>query len=116
MKAIKFKKSNIEIAKDQDEYKTLPAEIKKDGEVIFCYELTFRERLRVLFGENLYISQFTFNKPLQPQRLEVGYPEKTYSFWDWTENKEKKNEKSVKGCDLTVLQKEILEKSGIDYE
>ena len=114
MKAIKFKKPNIEIAKD--EYITLSAEVRENGEVISCYILTFWERIRILFGENLYLTQLTFNKPLQPQRPTVGYPEKTYSFWDWIEDGEKKNEKSVKECDLTVLQKEILEKSGIDYE
>jgi len=116
MKAIKFDKVNVELAKDQDDYITLPAQVRKDGEVISCYKPTFIERLRILFGENLYISQLTFNSPLQPQRLEVGYPERIYSFWDWTETGDKKNERQVKESELTDEEKKILEKKGIDYE
>ena len=116
MKAIKFKKSNVEIAKDQDEYITLPAEVRKNSEVISCYQPTFLERVKILFGQNLYLTQLTFKNPLQPQRLDVGYPEKTFSFWDLTENGEKKNERTVKESDLTLEERIILDKSGISYE
>jgi len=118
MKAIKFKKSNSEIAKGQDQYITLHAEIRnnEEGEVISCYQPTFWERVKIMFGENIYLTQLTFGDKLQPQRLDVGYSEKTFSFWEWTEDGGKKDERIVKESNLTFDEKILLDKHNIDYE
>lgn len=68
MKPTKFKESNVTYAENQPEYLPLPA-FKNDspqGEVIICWRLSFRERLRILFTGKLWVSLMTFNKPLTP--------------------------------------------------
>lgn len=68
MKPIEFKEQNIVFAKDQPEYVQLPAHRVSDekGEVIFCMQLSFAERLRLLITGKLWCSLLTFNKPLTP--------------------------------------------------
>ena len=71
MKPIKFPESNITFAEDQPEYQPLPA-LKYDnqyGEVISCWKLSFRERLRILFGGKIWLSLMMFGKPLTPSYL-----------------------------------------------
>ena len=63
MKAIEFKEQNVEIAKDQDEYLTLPAYKADDGTMVTCQGLSFCERLKVLFTGKIWMSELTFNKP-----------------------------------------------------
>jgi len=73
MKPIEFKEQNVVFAKDQPEYKPLPA-FKNDspqGEVISCYKLSFRERVQILITGRLWVSVLSFNKPLTPQFLSV---------------------------------------------
>lgn len=70
MKPISFEEQNDVYAKDQPEY--LPLPVYKEhtgyrGEVISCWQLTLRERLKVLFTGKFWFCQMTFNKPLQPQ-------------------------------------------------
>lgn len=68
MKPKQFKEVNVTFAKDQPEYQPLPA-FRNDspqGEVITCWELSFKERLRVLFFGEVWVSLMTFNKPLTP--------------------------------------------------
>lgn len=68
MQPIEFPEHNVVFAKDQPEYKPLPA-FRNDspqGEVISCWKLSFTERLRILFTGNLWVSLMTFNKPLTP--------------------------------------------------
>jgi predicted amidohydrolase len=68
MKPIEFPESNVVYAKDQPEYIPLPV-FKADtpeGQCISCWELTFTERLRILFTGKLWVSLMTFNKPLTP--------------------------------------------------
>jgi len=63
-----FKESNVTFAKDQPEYLPLPA-FKNDGskgEVITCWNLSFKERIRILFKGEIWLSLMTFNNPLQP--------------------------------------------------
>ena len=74
MKPIEFKEANVVYAKDQPEYLPLPAHRLHDGEVITCWKLTLRERLRVLFKGRLWICIMTFNHPLQPVRPNVHKP------------------------------------------
>jgi len=68
MKPIEFKEQNVIFAKDQPEYLPLPA-FKNDspeGEVVSCWELSFKERLRILFRGKLWVCLLAFNKPLTP--------------------------------------------------
>lgn len=73
MKPIDFKEKNVDIAKDQDKYITLPAYYKKnkEGEVIFCMGASFWERVVFLFTGKLWCSLWTFNSPLQSSRFGV---------------------------------------------
>jgi hypothetical protein len=80
MTAIKFPEMNRVIAKDQPEYQPLPAYVgwldsdKSIHLVTFCWKLTWRERLAVLFRGVLWHSVMTFNKPLQPVLLQTQKP------------------------------------------
>lgn len=68
MKPIKFPEANVTYAENQPEYIPLPA-FKANtsrGEVISCWKLSFRERLRILLTGKLWVSLMTFNKPLSP--------------------------------------------------
>lgn len=71
MKPKQFKEANITFAKDQPEYQPLPAfrNESTQGEVITCWELSFKERLRILFKGEIWLSMLTFNKPLTPSFL-----------------------------------------------
>ena len=68
MKPIEFKEQNVVFAKDQPEYLPLPAfkNASPEGEVISCWKLSFKERLRILFNGKLWVCAMTFNKPLTP--------------------------------------------------
>ena len=70
MNAVKFKDCNVEFAKNQKEYKTLPAFYdKENGIVITCYKLSLKDLFKVVFTRKVWLGQMTFNKPLQPQKL-----------------------------------------------
>lgn len=69
MKPIEFPEHNVVFAKDQPEYKPLPAFREPNseyGEVVSCWKLSFTERLRILFTGKMWVSLMTFNKPLTP--------------------------------------------------
>ena len=66
MENIEFEESNIVIAKDQDEFKTLWAYM--DDEVtVSCYKLSWKERFKILFSGELWLGQANFGNPIQPQ-------------------------------------------------
>lgn len=74
MKAIEFKHQNIVFAKDQPEYQPLPA-LRLDtpeGEVISCWKLSFKERLKIVFTGCVWLSLLSFNKPLTPSYMSVN--------------------------------------------
>lgn len=74
MKPIEFKEQNVIFAKDQPEYQPLPA-FRNDegmGDVISCWKLSFKERLKVLFTGKIWQSQAMFGKPLTPSFLTVN--------------------------------------------
>ena len=75
MKPIEFEQSNVVFAKDQPEYLPLPAHRSEDGCVSTCWQLTWRERLKVLIGGRLFLSLLTFNNPLQPLKLGTSFEE-----------------------------------------
>jgi len=76
MKPVKFKGSNCVYAEDQEEYLSLPAYKHGDefGSISSCWQLSLRERLKVLFTGRIYSTLLSFGKPLIPQRLDVYSP------------------------------------------
>lgn len=74
MKPIKFEEVNCIFAKNQPEYLQLPVHKNTEGLVTSCWEFTFKERIKILFGGNLFIQNSTFNKPLQPQLPRLDNP------------------------------------------
>ena len=75
MKIIKFTEHNATFAKNQPQYLPLPALRTDDGQVISCWGLSFRERLKALLKGRVYLKLLTFNQPLQPQRLSTDLNE-----------------------------------------
>lgn len=78
MTPIKFPGVNVTYAEDQPEYQPLPAMKFPNGETIQCWELTDSELKVIQETKCVYVSQFTFNQPLQPILLtftpDVIYP------------------------------------------
>lgn len=80
MKPQKFAEQNLTLTTKP--YQDLPAHISiVQGTLICCWKLTFKERLRVLFGAPIWHTILTFNKPLQPQKLEIDKPEMPDLAW-----------------------------------
>lgn len=79
MRVIEFPEQTVVIAKDQPEYRPLPAHIFGDeqGTIACCWRLTFFERLRLLFTGKIWHQVLTFNQRLQPQLLTVEKPAMT---------------------------------------
>jgi hypothetical protein len=77
MKPIEFKGQNVIIAKDQPQYQPLPALKLKtpEGDIISCWELSFKERIKLLFTGKLWVSLLSFNKPLTPSYFTVNRKE-----------------------------------------
>lgn len=73
MTPIEFKEQNVIVAKDQPEYMPLPAYIHHGplGEVISCWKLSWRERLKLLITGRIWVSLLCFHKPVTPSRLSV---------------------------------------------
>ena len=77
MQLIEFPEQTVIYAKDQPEYNPLPAHVvpgSGTGEIICCWKLSWRERLRVLFHGVVWHHILTFHQPLQPQRLAAEKP------------------------------------------
>lgn len=69
MRPTKFEGHNVVFAEDQPEYQPLPAlRYPSDpcGTVITCWQLSEDELEEVKRTGKIYLSQFTFNGPLQP--------------------------------------------------
>lgn len=73
MEPIDFPEKNVTYAKNQSEYLPLPA-FKDDTCTISCWKFTWKERLKILFGSNLWLRQLNFGRPLQPQSPGLDYP------------------------------------------
>lgn len=72
--------TRVVYAASQPEYNPLPVWRKPGGEVISRWRLSWRERLVVLLGRDLYVEVLTFGQPLQPiymafSEREVLYPQ-----------------------------------------
>ncbi len=77
MELIEFPEQTEVIAKDQPQYKPMPAwydRDRRDGKVICLWRLTLRERLKLLATGKLWHHILTFNEGVQPQLLQVDSP------------------------------------------
>ncbi len=72
MKIAKFNECNVTFAEKQPEYQPLPSYKTEDGLVVSCWELSFLEKMKVLFTGKVWVGLLTFNKPLQPQLITVN--------------------------------------------
>lgn len=85
MKATTFPEQTLVIAENQPEYESLPAHVVPGdhfGRVVFCWKLTWRERIKLLLTGKLWHHVLTFHQLLQPQRLEVTKPDFALLFID----------------------------------
>ena len=64
----------IVYAKDQPPYIPLPMWKGPDGLRVSRWRLSWKERLQVFFGGSIWLSMLTFDKPLQPVKLETACP------------------------------------------
>jgi len=66
VKIVEFEGCNCVYAKDQPEYNPLPCLRMSDphGQVVSCWQMTWRERLQCLVGGRVWLSVLTFGKPL----------------------------------------------------
>lgn len=71
MENIEFEECNVEIAKDQKEYKSVWAFVDDDM-VVLCYKLNAWERIKLLFTGKLWLAFLTFRKSLQPHLPSVN--------------------------------------------
>lgn len=77
MKPVEFEEANHIYGAGQPEYLELPAHRVKDdpkGTALFCWQLSWRERLRVLCTGRIWHWVLTFRQPLQPQMLQADKP------------------------------------------
>jgi len=77
MEPCKFKQSNITYGENQKEYLPLPAHIDpldKEGKVTTRWQLSWWERLTVLFTGKFWFMQMTFGGRLQPQLPMIDNP------------------------------------------
>lgn len=78
MHPIEFPEQTTTFAKDQPEYRTLPAHIipiDPDGRMTCCWKLSLRERLTLLLTGVIWQQVLTFHTPLQPQLLLAEKPD-----------------------------------------
>ena len=78
MQPIRFPETNVTYAQDQPQYQPLPVHrviTDPQGRITCCWQLTFWERLKMLWSGVIWQQILTFNRPLQPQMLTVDKPE-----------------------------------------
>lgn len=78
MDLVEFPEQTVVIAKDQPQYRPMPAHIDaaaRECPVTCCWQLTWRERLTVFLTGQIWHTILTFRGPLQPQLLQVVKPE-----------------------------------------
>lgn len=75
MKLAPFPQQTLVIAEHQPQYENMPAYRDRNGRVVVCWTLTWRERFIVLFRGQVWQQTLTFNDPVQPQLLTVEKPD-----------------------------------------
>ena len=73
MKPIRFPEQTVVWAENQPPYLPLPA-YTNDSETISQWQMTWRERIAVLFSGRLWLRQMNFGAALQPQVIQVESP------------------------------------------
>jgi hypothetical protein len=71
-----FEKYEIVLAKDQPEYRPLPA-LHLEGHKLTLtrWQPTWKERLRLIFGGSVYLWTWTYGHSFHPTSLEIRKPE-----------------------------------------
>lgn len=69
-----FNIPTVTFAKDQPEYNPLPAWRGDDGMVVTRWRASWGERLKMLLTGDLWLTVLTFNRPLQPVKLQTSCP------------------------------------------
>lgn len=78
MKPADFAETNAVFSEHQPQYERLPAHRFKgdeQGRIAFCWQLSWRERFRVLLTGRVWQQTLTFGITLQPQLLSADKPE-----------------------------------------
>jgi len=95
MEPIEFPEVNKRFAEKQDEYRTLPVHLDDTVShfpAISCWELSFGERMKLLFTGKLWFSQWTYGNDLQPQLPTVNKWELlNKEYWKAKHKEAKKN-------------------------
>ena len=73
MEPIEFTEQTMVWAKDQPQYRPLPAYTDHE-QTISCWRLTWRERIALLWRGRLWLRQLNFGSALQPQLPSVESP------------------------------------------
>lgn len=76
MKLIQFKGQTTVVAENQDEYLDMPARRYDDpqGHLVCCWQLSLKERLKLLFTGRLWHTILTFRQSVQPIALSTECP------------------------------------------
>lgn len=74
LKPITFPEQTCVYAENQPEYIPLPVYRSPSGECISCWHIPLWERIKLIFTGKMWISQLTFNQPLQPILPMTFYP------------------------------------------
>ena len=81
LKPIEFKGQNVVYAENQDQYISLPgyrvaySPETKEGNFVTCWKISFKDRIRILFGKPLWFEVWTFWENLQPVKLTIDKDE-----------------------------------------
>lgn len=77
MEIVPFDGQTVVIAKDQPQYRSMPAHISRTGErrITCCWQLSFKEKLKLMWTGKIWHQILAFDQPLQPQLLMVDKPE-----------------------------------------
>lgn len=72
---VSFPEQTCVIAKDQPQYMSMPAHIDPETRVVTCvWQLSFKERVKLLFTGKVWHRILTFGNALQPQKLTLDSP------------------------------------------
>lgn len=86
MNAIDFEERNVEIAKEQEEYATLPAYAQHEGIVTYCMQLNEEEVKKVTSKKTAYIRFLNFGTPVQPVAFSIRKPKLPIDYRSKTES------------------------------
>lgn len=77
MQPIEFDEQTVVLAKDQPQYRPLPVHVgslEAGRPLTSCWQLTWKERVKLLFTGKLWFQQLTYGERLQPQLPLVDKP------------------------------------------